>query len=61
MLCRNVAIYFEPSAQQAVHAKLAGALRRGGMLMLGQCEQLLRPGPLGLAPAGPHMYRKAGA
>lgn len=61
VLCRNVAIYFEPSAQQAVHAKLAGALRRGGMLMLGQCEQLLRPGPLGLAPAGPHMYRKAGA
>ena len=28
-----------------VHAKLAAALRRGGMLMLGQCEQLLRPGP----------------
>ena len=61
VLCQNVAIYFEPSAQQAVHAKLAGALREGGMLLLGHCEQLLRPGALGLAAAGPHMYRKVAA
>jgi chemotaxis methyl-accepting protein methylase len=43
-----------------VHAKLAASLRRGGILMLGACEQLLSPGPLGLAAAGPHMYRKVG-
>jgi chemotaxis protein methyltransferase CheR len=61
VLCRNVAIYFERPAQQAVHAKLAGALRWGGVLMLGQCEQLLRPALLGLAAAGPHMYRKVAA
>lgn len=61
VLCRNVAIYFERSAQQAVHAKLAGALGRGGLLMLGRCEQLLSPGPLGLTAAGPHTYRKVAA
>ncbi len=61
VLCRNVAIYFERAAQRAVHAKLAAALRRGGILMLGRCEQLLSPGPLGLAPAGPHLYRKVTA
>ena len=61
VLCRNVAIYFERPAQRAVHAKLAAALRRGGILMLGRCEQLLSPGPLGLAPAGPHLYRKVTA
>ena len=37
------------------------ALRRGGILMLGRCEQLLSPGPLRLAPAGPHLYRKVAA
>ena len=31
------------------------------VLMLGQCEQLLRPALLGLAAAGPHMYRKVAA
>jgi chemotaxis protein methyltransferase CheR len=58
VLCRNVAIYFEPPAQEALYAKLAAALRPGGVLMLGRCEQLLSPEPLGLAPAGPHLYRK---
>ena len=36
-------------------------VRRGGILMLSRCEQLLSPGPLGLAPAGPHLYRKVAA
>ncbi len=61
ILCRNVAIYFEPPAQQALHAKLAAALRPGGMLMLGACEQLLAPGQFGFAAAGPHLYRKVPA
>ena len=61
VLCRNVTIYFEPSAQRAVHAKLAASLGQGGMLMLGSCEQLLRPGRLGLAAAEPHVYRKEAA
>lgn len=61
VLCRNVAIYFEPPAQRVLHAKLAGALRPGGVLMLGACEQLLAPGQFGFAAAGPHLYRKLAA
>ena len=61
VLCRNVAIYFEPPAQQALHAKLAAALRPGGVLMLGTCEQLLAPDQFGFAAAGPHLYRKVAA
>lgn len=61
VLCRNVAIYFAPPAQQALHAKLAAALRPGGVLMLGTCEQLLAPAQFGLAVAGPHLYRRVAA
>jgi len=61
VLCRNVAIYFEPPAQQALHARLAAALRPGGVLMLGACERLLAPDQFGFAAAGPHLYRKVAA
>jgi chemotaxis protein methyltransferase CheR len=61
VLCRNVAIYFEPPAQEALYAKLAAALRPGGVLLLGACEQLLAPGQFGFAAAGPHLYRKVAA
>jgi chemotaxis protein methyltransferase CheR len=61
VLCRNVAIYFEPHAQRVLHAKLAAALRPGGVLMLGACEHLLAPDQFGFAAAGPHLYRKVAA
>jgi chemotaxis protein methyltransferase CheR len=61
VLCRNVVIYFEPPAQRFVYAKLAAALRPGGVLMLGTCEQMLAPGQFGLVAAGPHLYRKDAA
>jgi chemotaxis protein methyltransferase CheR len=61
VLCRNVTIYFEPPAQRAAYVKLAAALRPGGVLMLGTCEQLLAPGQFGLAAAGPHLYRRVAA
>ena len=61
VLCRNVTIYFEPPAQRIVYAKLAAALRPGGVLMLGTCERLLAPGQFGLAAAGPHLYRRVAA
>ena len=57
-------IDLESYRQAHVSACVARALarhRRGGILMLGRCEQLLSPGPLGLAPAGPHLYRKVAA
>ena len=61
VLCRNVTIYFEPTAQRAVYVKLAAALRPGGVLMLGTCERLLAPGQFGLAASEPHLYRKDAA
>jgi chemotaxis protein methyltransferase CheR len=61
VLCRNVTIYFEPTAQRAVYIKLAAALRPGGVLMLGTCERVLAPGQFGLAASGPHLYRKDAA
>ena len=61
VLCRNVLIYLEASVRSAVHRKLAAVLRRGGVLLLGRSEWLPDPGRLGLAPAGPHAYRKAAA
>ncbi|MGI8451796.1 MAG: CheR family methyltransferase [Streptosporangiaceae bacterium] len=57
ILCRNVAIYFERATQRDLHARLAGALSRGGMLLLGRSERLLCPERYGLIQAGPHLYR----
>jgi len=59
VLCRNVAIYFEPSAQRALHRKLVSVLRPRAFLMLGSSEQLLRPETLGLEPVGRHIYRRS--
>lgn len=61
VLCRNVLIYLEASVRSAVHRKLAAVLRRGGVLLLGRSEWLPDPARLGLAPAGPHAYRKEAA
>ena len=60
VLCRNVAIYLSAAAQQALHAKLAAALRRGGVLLLGRSERLLRPEQFGLAAAAPHAVPEGG-
>jgi chemotaxis protein methyltransferase CheR len=58
ILCRNLAIYLGSSAKERLHAALAAALAPGGVLVLGRSESLSRPGRLGLASAGPHMYRR---
>jgi chemotaxis protein methyltransferase CheR len=61
VLCRNVLIYLDTSVRSTVYRKLAGVLRRGGVLLLGRSEWLAEPAPLGLVPAGPHAYRKEAA
>ena len=61
VLCRNVLIYLDGGVRPAVHHKLAAVLRRGGVLLLGRSEWLPAPARLGLAPAGPHAYRKEAA
>jgi chemotaxis protein methyltransferase CheR len=59
ILCRNLAIYLEPEAKRKLHAMLAAALMRNGVLVLGRAERLSDPLALGLTRAGPHHYCKA--
>ncbi|MGD8376232.1 MAG: protein-glutamate O-methyltransferase CheR [Acidobacteriota bacterium] len=40
ILCRNVLIYFELELQDAILDRIAGALRPGGVLVLGRVERL---------------------
>jgi chemotaxis protein methyltransferase CheR len=58
ILCRNVAIYFEPAAKARLHRMLAGALAPGGALMLGRSERLSDPAALGLRRIEPHVYER---
>jgi chemotaxis protein methyltransferase CheR len=58
ILCRNVAIYFEPTAKARLHALLAGALAPGAVLMLGRSERLPDPATLGLRRIEPHVYER---
>jgi chemotaxis protein methyltransferase CheR len=58
VLCRNVAIYLEPSARQRLYSTLASALTAHGILMLGRSERLIDPSSLGLRPVAPHTYER---
>lgn len=58
ILCRNVAIYFEPAAKARLHAMLAAALAPGAVLMLGRSERLRDPAALGLRRIEPHVYER---
>jgi len=58
ILCRNLAIYLAPEPKRALHERLAGALARGGVLMLGRSERISDPERLGLRRAAPHAYVK---
>jgi chemotaxis protein methyltransferase CheR len=58
VLCRNMAIYFSPAAQDALHAMLASALAHRGTLVLGRSERLRDPAALGLERIAPHTYRR---
>lgn len=42
VVCRNVLIYFDPATAEEVARSLSGALRPGGVLMLGAADQLGR-------------------
>lgn len=58
VLCRNMAIYLEPVARQALHEMLARCLNPGGLLLLGRSERLSNARDLGMTLLGPHLYRK---
>ena len=59
ILCRNVVIYFTEPVRDALHERLAGALRPGGYLMVGSSERVSVPQAVGLATAHPFIYRKS--
>lgn len=59
ILCRNTVIYFSEDVRDALHARLAEALRPGGYLMVGSTERVSSPADLGLESTLPFTYRKA--
>lgn len=59
IMCRNVVIYFNEDVRDSLHGRLAAALRPGGYLVIGATERVATPGPIGLTPTHPFIYRKA--
>ena len=58
VLCRNTVIYFTEPVRDALHERLAGALRLGGYLVVGSTERVANTAALALEPAHPFVYRK---
>jgi chemotaxis protein methyltransferase CheR len=58
VMCRNTVIYFTDEVRDALHARLAGALRPGGYLVVGATERVADPSGIGLTPTHPFTYRK---
>ena len=58
-MCRNTVIYFTEEVRDALHARLADALRPGGYLVVGTTERVADPRRLGLDLAHPFIYRKS--
>jgi chemotaxis protein methyltransferase CheR len=59
VMCRNTVIYFAEPIRDAVHARLAQALRPGGYLVIGPTERVSDSGSMGLEPVHPFILRKA--
>ncbi len=59
VMCRNTVIYFAEPIRDELHARLAGALRPGGCLVIGATERVSYPSELGLTPLHPFIFRKA--
>jgi chemotaxis protein methyltransferase CheR len=59
VLCRNTVIYFNEDVRDALHKRLADALRPGGVLVVGATERVTAPGAIGLQAMAPFTYRKA--
>lgn len=59
VLCRNTVIYFTDEVRNALHGRLARALRPGGYLIIGSTERVQDPREVDLTPTHPFVYRKA--
>ena len=58
VLCRNTVIYFNEDVRDALHARLADALRPGGVLVVGATERVTAPEAIGLHATAPFTYAK---
>ncbi|MBC7286477.1 MAG: protein-glutamate O-methyltransferase CheR [Armatimonadetes bacterium] len=58
ILCRNVIIYLDPEPRQALLARLAEALRPGGILFIGGSESIGDAEKIGLEVVEPFFYRR---
>jgi chemotaxis protein methyltransferase CheR len=58
ILCRNTVIYFNADVRNALHARLATALRPGGVLVVGATERISAPDRVDLELVAPFTYRK---
>ncbi len=58
IVCRNVVIYFTEEAKRALYARLAEALRPGGVLFVGGTEVVPAAHALGFAPLLTSFYQK---
>jgi chemotaxis protein methyltransferase CheR len=59
VMCRNTVIYFNDDVRDALHARLAQALRPGGYLIIGATERVSAAHDIGLTPTHPFTYRKS--
>ncbi|HEY8584235.1 MAG TPA: CheR family methyltransferase, partial [Capillimicrobium sp.] len=59
VFCRNTVIYFTDDVRNALHTRLAEALRPGGYLVIGSTERIHEPREMGLTPTHPFVYRKS--
>ncbi|HEY1370806.1 MAG TPA: protein-glutamate O-methyltransferase CheR [Gaiellaceae bacterium] len=58
VLCRNTVIYFNEDVRDALHARIAASLRRGGWFIVGATERVSQPASHGLELIRPFTYRK---
>jgi chemotaxis protein methyltransferase CheR len=59
VFCRNTVIYFTEEVRDALHERLAAALRPGGYLFVGTSERVADPRALGLTSPFHFVYRKS--
>jgi chemotaxis protein methyltransferase CheR len=58
VMCRNTVIYYNEDVRDALHTRLAGAIRPGGYLLIGSTERVADPKAGGLELVRPFLYRK---
>ncbi|KUK13263.1 MAG: protein-glutamate O-methyltransferase CheR [Synergistetes bacterium] len=58
ILCRNVVIYFEKEIKEKLYLKFRDALRIGGVLMVGNTEQIFGYREIGFKSIKPFFYQR---